>query len=249
MLDATNAWSHHVTDVAELAGVNPAIIERARLAAGEAGGYTLKLEQPVYVAVMADAESGALRRTFYQAWTTRASDQAPQGRAVGQLGGDGGHPAGAPRAGAAARFRQLRRLRAGDAHGEDHRRGVCLPRAAAAGEPRRRRNRNCANWKQFAGQALAPWDLSYWSERLQRERYCGLAGGAAAYFALPRVLEGLFDVAQRLFGVRIVERTGVPVWHPDARYFEIHDAAGAHCGSFYLDPCARAEQAQRRLDG
>ncbi len=69
----------HITDGGELAGINPSIIERARVAAGDQGGYTLRLEQPVYVAVMSDAHSGTLRRTFYQAWTTRASDQAPQG--------------------------------------------------------------------------------------------------------------------------------------------------------------------------
>src|ERR1700733_10108007 len=54
VLDATNAWSHHVPDAAQLNGINPAIIERARQAAGDQGGYTLKLEQPVYVAVMSD---------------------------------------------------------------------------------------------------------------------------------------------------------------------------------------------------
>ncbi len=59
MLDATNAWSHHVTEAAELAGHQPTIIERARAAAGAAGGYSLKLEQPVYVAVMTDARVSA----------------------------------------------------------------------------------------------------------------------------------------------------------------------------------------------
>ncbi len=56
------------------------------------------------------------------------------------------------------------------------------------------------------------------------------------------MLDSLFEVAQRLFGVRIVARTGVPVWHPDARYFEILDPSGALRGSFYLDPCARAHK-------
>src|SRR4029077_19037090 len=67
--------SHQVTDPAELAGINPMIIERAREAAGGAGGSRLSLEQPVYTAVMSDAHSRPLRRAFYQAWTTRASDQ------------------------------------------------------------------------------------------------------------------------------------------------------------------------------
>ena len=53
------------------------------------------------------------------------------------------------------------------------------------------------------------------------------------------MLDGLFEVAERLFGVRIRERNGVPVWHPDARYFEIESAGGAPVGSFYLDAYAR----------
>jgi oligopeptidase A len=93
--------------------------------------------------------------------------------------------------------------------------------------------------QQFAQASLEPWDLTYWSERLQRERYSISQEQLRPYFALPKVLDGLFAVAQRLFGVRIAERRGVPVWHPDARYFEILNAAGTPCGSFYLDPCAR----------
>jgi len=134
VLDATNAWSHHVTDATQLAGVNPSIIERARLAAGDKGGYLLRLEQPVYVAVMSDAASPALRRTFYEAWTTRASDQAP----------------GATRWDNSVVMEDIMRvrhelarlldfsscrLRPRDAHGENVGRGLCIPRAAAGGEP------------------------------------------------------------------------------------------------------------------
>jgi hypothetical protein len=59
---------------------------------------------------------------------------------------------------------------------------------------------------------------------------------------LPRVLEGLFSVAEQLFGVKIVERQGVPVYHPDARFFEIVDASGKARAGFYLDACARAKK-------
>ena len=62
------------------------------------------------------------------------------------------------------------------------------------------------------------------------------------YFPLPRVLEGLFSVAEQLFGVKIVERKGVPVWHADVRFFEIHDASGKARAGFYLDACARAKK-------
>ncbi|HEX3835938.1 MAG TPA: M3 family metallopeptidase [Steroidobacteraceae bacterium] len=241
ILDATNAWSLHITDGAELAGINPAIIERARAAAGAAGGYTLKLEQPVYVAVMADADSSTLRRTFYEAWTTRASDQAPGG----------------------ARFDNSTAM--ADILRARHELAVVLEFTNYADyalatrmakttdevftflEQLRLASRTAAEQElreleQFAGAPLAAWDINYWSERLQRERYSVSQEQLRPYFPLPRVLDGLFDVAQRLFGVRIVERSGVPVWHPDARYFEILDAAGVPCGSFYLDPCARANK-------
>jgi oligopeptidase A len=239
VLDATNAWSHHVSDAAQLAGVNPAIIERARQAAGAAGGYTLKLEQPVYVAVMSDAHSSALRRTFYEAWSTRASDQ---GNATWDNSGvieD------------ILRVRHELALLLEFANYADY--ALATRMAKSTGEvfafleqllqaSRAAAEQELQELEQFAGQALAAWDLSYWTERLQRERYSVSQEELRPYFSLPRVLEGLFEVAQRLFGVRIVERRNVPVWHPDARYFEIMNASGAPCGSFYLDPCARANK-------
>jgi oligopeptidase A len=62
------------------------------------------------------------------------------------------------------------------------------------------------------------------------------------YFPLPRVLDGLFSVAGKLFGVKIVERAGIPTYHPDARFFEIQDASGNPRAGFYLDACARAKK-------
>jgi oligopeptidase A len=238
VLDATNAWSHHVTDAAELEGVNPAIIERARLAAGDQGGYRLTLEQPVYVSVMSDARSQALRRTFYEAWTTRASDQAP----------------GAAQWDNSAVMEDIMRVRhelarlLDFASYADYALATRMAKTAtevfafleqlrAASRPAA--ERELRELEVFAGAKLAAWDVGYWSERLQREQYSVSQEELRPWFALPRVLAALFEVAQRLFGVRIEERTGVPVWHPDVRYFAILDADGAPRGSFYLDPCAR----------
>jgi oligopeptidase A len=238
ILDATNAWSHHVADLGELAGLNPTIIERAREAAGDAGGYTLKLEQPVYVAVMTDAQSSALRRTFYQAWTTRASDQSPQGSTWDNTGVMED----------ILRVRHELALLLDFTSFADY--ALATRMAKTTGEvfafleQLRAASRPAAEQElrelaAFAGRPLEAWDLSYWSERLQVERFAVSQEELRPYFVLPRVLEGLFEVAQRLFGVRIVERAGVAVWHPDVRYFEIHDSSGVPCGSFYLDPCAR----------
>jgi oligopeptidase A len=79
VLDATNSWTCRLTDAAELRGLNEMLIEQAQRRAREQGvsGWVLSLDQPTYVAVVTDAESESLRRAFYEAWTTRASDRGP----------------------------------------------------------------------------------------------------------------------------------------------------------------------------
>jgi len=59
------------------------------------------------------------------------------------------------------------------------------------------------------------------------------------YLPLPKVLDGLFEVAEQLYGIKVSQKNGVPLWHPDARYYEILDAGGNAIASFYLDPYAR----------
>ena len=98
-------------------------------------------------------------------------------------------------------------------------------------------------------QARAPGTSPIYSERLQQSRYAVSQEELREYLPLPRVLEGLFEVAEKLFDVRIRERDGVPLWHPDARYFEVQSPSGAR-GRQLLSRCLRAPaQAQRRLDG
>src|SRR5205807_8885643 len=79
VLDATNGWSRRVTEPSELHGLNDMLIELAARRAHERGvaGWILNLDQPTYVAVVTDAESEGLRRDFYEAWMTRASDRGP----------------------------------------------------------------------------------------------------------------------------------------------------------------------------
>jgi oligopeptidase A len=91
----------------------------------------------------------------------------------------------------------------------------------------------------FAGRKLNAWDVGFYAEALQRSRYSISQDELRPYFPLPRVLAGLFEVAERLFDVRIRENDDVPRWHPDVRFFRIETAAGAPIGAFYLDAYAR----------
>ena len=109
--------------------------------------------------------------------------------------------------------------------------------------------REFAELEQFAGRKLNAWDVGYYAEKLQHEAVLDLAGRAAA------VLSAAARARRAVRGGRETVRRedrraqGVPVWHADARFFEIHDASGKPRAGFYLDACARAEETRRRLDG
>jgi len=240
VLDATNAWTRHVTDQAELRGLNEMLIEQARRRATERGltGWLLSLDQPTYVAVVTDAESPELRRAFYEAWTTRASDQGPN---AGRWDNSAVMEEILKRRHEAARLLDFRNYaeyalatRMATSVAEVlkflHELSAAA-RAAAQAE--------FAELEAFAGRKLAAWDVGFYAERLQRERFQVSQEELRPYFPLPRVLEGLFEVAGRLFGVTIRERSGASLWHEDARLFDITNARGEPVGSFYLDAYAR----------
>lgn len=93
---------------------------------------------------------------------------------------------------------------------------------------------------------LKLWDIAFWAER-QREKLLDFKDEELRpYFPLPRVLDGLFGVAERLFGVKIVAADGeAPSWDPDVRFFRVRDQSGQAIASFFLDPYTRpAEKRQ-----
>jgi len=172
VLDATNGWRHTADDRHSLEGLNQTIVEQARRRAEDLGsrGYILSLDQPTYVAVMTDEQSPALRRAFYQAWTTRASDRGSQaGRwdnsevmtsilrlrhEVAQLLGFSNYADYALATRMARSVEQVVQF---------------LSRLAEAARPAALRE--LSELHAFAGRPLAAWDLSYYSERLQRTRF------------------------------------------------------------------------------
>ena len=211
-------------------------------------GWLFGLDQPSYVAVVTDAESEPLRRVFYEAWSTRASDQGP----------------GACNFDNTAVMDDILRLRHEAAQLVDFssyadyalanrmartvpevigflRELVRTAKPAGAAE--------FAELEQFAGRKLNAWDVTFYSERLQQSRYSVTQEELRDYLPLPRVLEGLFEVAEKLFDVRIRERTGVPVWHPDVRYFEVQTPSGRTGSQLLPGRLCPTAQAQRRLDG
>jgi oligopeptidase A len=87
---------------------------------------------------------------------------------------------------------------------------------------------------------IRQWDVPFWSERLREARYDYSEEQIRKYFPLPRVLEGLFALAKRLFAVEVIPADGeAPVWHPDVRFFKVKSLDGDEIASFYLDPYSR----------
>jgi oligopeptidase A len=240
VLDATNAWSYHVTDPGQLSGINAGIIAQARANAEAKGldGHLFGLDQPTYVAVVTDAESEPLRRVFYEAWSTRASG----------LSANAGAYDNSAVMEDILRLRheaaQLLEFRSYAEYALANRMARTVPEVVsflndlvASAKPAGAQE--FAELEQFAGRKLNAWDVTFYSERLQQQRYSVSQEELREFLPLPRVLEGLFEVAEKLFDVRIRERGGVAVWHPDVRYFEVQTPAGAAVASFYLDAYAR----------
>jgi len=240
VLDATQAWSRKVEDERLLAGMPAGAIARAAAAARSRGldGWLITLDEPNYVAVMSHAENVPLRREFYEAWTTRASDQGPF----------------AGRFDNSVLMEQILALRHETAEllgfSSYAELSLATKMAAKPGEvldflrdlAARYRPAAISDFEElerFAGRRLDAWDVSFYAERLRREHHSVSQEALRPYFPLPRVVEGLFQVAERLYGLSFEPRAGVSTWHPQVRYYAIADRNGREIAGFYLDPCAR----------
>lgn len=240
VLDATNNWSHHVTDASEVRGINAGILEQAAARAQEKNlaGWLFGLDQPSYVAVVTDCESSAMRRAFYEAWSTRASDQGPSAGKYDNTTVIEDILRLRHESAQLLDFKSFAEYALADrmAHTVAEVTGFLHQLVQAA---RAVAQQDLAELEAFAGHKLESWDITFYSERLQQQRYSVSQEELREYLPLPKVLAGMFEVAERLYEVRIVERQEVPVWHPDARYFEVNTRDGAALASFYLDAYAR----------
>ncbi len=245
VLDATNAWHKHVTDVAQLQGLPESALAQARQAAQQRGleGFVLTLDFPSYYAVITYADDRALREELYTAYCTRASDQGPH---AGQFDNS-------------ALMNEILALRHEEAQLLGYANFAELSLATKMAEssdqvlgflrdlgrkalPAARREFD--ELKAFAKSTCGiedfrSWDASYVGEKLQQAKYSISQEELRPYFPAPKVLAGMFEVAKRLFGVSVRERNDVELWHPDAKYFDVLDAQGEVIAGFYVDLYAR----------
>ncbi len=245
LLDATHAWSKLITDVEQLAGLPESALDLARQTAEQRGeeGWLLTLEFPSYLPVMNYADDRELRRELYEAFATRASDQGPHA-------GKWDNTAIMEQI-LALRHEQARLL--GFANYAERSLARKMARsceqvtgflAELAQKARSQAKRELAELQQFAREhhgvdELAAWDIGYYAEKLRQHRYDITQEQLKPYFPEDRVINGMFEVVQQLYGIQISETEGVDTWHPDVRFFEIRDADRQLRGQFYLDLYAR----------
>ena len=243
VLDATNAWSLLIDDVGRLAGVPADVVSAAQAAAKADGkpGWKLTLRMPCYLPVMQYADDRALRATMHRAYTTRGSE----------LGADPAWDNTATIDRTLALRHEAARL-LGFANFAEVSLVPKMARDAAevlaflgdlAVRSRPWAERDFAELAAFARDELglpelAPWDLAYASEKLKAARYSFSEQEVRQYFPEDRVLAGLFGLVETIYGVKI-RAAKATAWHPDVRFFEVVDGAGALVGQFFLDNYAR----------
>ena len=94
----------------------------------------------------------------------------------------------------------------------------------------------------FEGDKLMPWDFSFWSERYQEAEYSLDAEELKPYFRLENCIDAVFSLANRLYGLEFTELNNVPVYHEDVKVYEVKDADGRHMALFYADFFPRASK-------
>jgi peptidyl-dipeptidase Dcp len=89
--------------------------------------------------------------------------------------------------------------------------------------------------KEGKGDALQPWDWFLYREKVRKAKYDLDEGELRPYFALEKVRDGAFMVANRLYGITFAELKGVPTYHPEVKAFEVRDRDGSHLAVFLTD--------------
>ncbi len=246
VLDATEAWSEPVAEETTLAGLSETDRALLREYARETGrdGWLVTLKQPSVQAVLTYADDRALRERVYAAYQTRASEQGPH----------------AGRFDNSARIDQIMALRheaarlLGFANSAEE--SLATKMAATpervlaflhdlAARAKPVAERELAELRAFAHEQLGiadlqPWDVAYAAEKLRERKYALSEEELKPYFPLPAVIDGLFSITERVFGVRLTVRDSVDIWHPDVRFYDVLDAGGKVIAGAYVDLYARS---------
>ena len=243
VLDATNAYTLHITDSADLAGLPEYVKAMGAETAKEKEleGWAFTLAYPSFGPFMKYSENRELRRQMWTAYNTRAlvgdQDNSEIVKKIVDL-----------------------RIRKANMLGYETFADYAL-------EVRMAKDRNTVNEfiknllepslpfakkdvkevQEYAKangftEKLMPWDFSYWSERLQKEQYSLNEELLKPYFQLENCIDAVYGLATRLYGITFHELKDVPVYHEEVKVYEVKDADGSHLALLYADFFPRASK-------
>ncbi|MBR2292296.1 MAG: M3 family metallopeptidase [Prevotella sp.] len=238
LLKENKAFTLHITDEAQLDGLPESAREAAALAAKEQDkeGWVFTLDFPSYSPFMTYSTQRDLRREMYMAKNTECiHDNAENNlevckrlinlrRELAQLLGHKTYADYVLKHRMAGRVRNVYKLLNDliDAY-----KPTALKEVAAIEALARK-----MEGKDFK---LEPWDFGYYSHKLQLKKYNIDAEMLRPYFELSKVIEGVFCLANRLYGITFRENKDIPVYHPDVKAFEVFDKDGSFLAVFYAD--------------
>jgi oligopeptidase A len=238
VLDSTNAFDLVIAEKDKLAGLPPSARESAEESAKRKGreGWRFTLQAPDYIAVMTYLDDASIRRQIYEAYSVRGTEGPHDNRQI------------------VARVLELRREKANLLGFGNFADLVLEDRMAHTGSralqfledlktktERRFREENeelLAFRRSIEGAdapELAPWDVGYYAEKQRAALYSFDEEALRPYFPLESVVDGLWNLVNRLYGIRVSEELHVPVWDPQVKFYNIHDENGAFLGGFYAD--------------
>ena len=238
VLSETNAYNLEITEEADLAGLPESVREAAALTAREKGypqSWLFTLQAPSYIPFMTYAENRTLREELYRAFGTRAFKPNENNNEKTLL-----------------QIVQLRYERARLLGFESHADFVLQERMAESDEKVEAFLVNLLQHaKPIAAQELADvlayahlhngpgqlerWDLSFYTEKLKKEKFTIDDEVLKPFFKLDNVIQGIFEVAQRLYGLVFKENKTIDTYHPDVKVFEVEEEDGTHVGILYTD--------------
>ncbi len=238
LLKESKAYTLHITDKADLEGLPDTAIEAAAAAAKEKNmeGWLFTLDYPSYSPFMSYAKNRDLREQMYMARNTECIKNNDENnlkicqrlinlrREIAQLIGYETYADYVLKHRMAGSTRRVYKL---------------LDDLIDAYKPKAIEELNDIKAKARAMEGenfeLKPWDFSYYAHKLQMEKFNLDAEMLRPYFQLDKVVEGVFGLANKLYGISFKENHEIPVYHPDVKAYEVFDEDGSFLAVFYAD--------------
>ena len=244
VLAATNAYTLHITDTADLAGLPEFVRTMAAETAADKGleGWAFTLDAPSYSPFLKYSSVRDLRKQIWTAYNTRAtSGEFDNTQIVKQIVDLRIKIANILGYETYADYALEERM----AKSKDTVNGFIMELLEPSMEFARKDVADVLAYAKkngFEGSQLESWDFSYWSEKYQQAEYSLSAEELKPYFQLESCIDAVFGLATRLYGISFTELDNVPVYHEDVKVYEVKDADGSHLALFYADFFPRASK-------